>query len=139
MTDEDFDEFIGDIDNLEDIWNSRLDENEKEEQKIKETLFKFLLDTEKELASDFENSTSSSVLQENICLEKYQDKTLYQEEILNNKKKDLKNRRKKQRKEKELLEKLEQDLEIAKKRKRIVGKIRARFRNTKTKRRDKRV
>ncbi len=105
MTDEDFEKIIENPENLEDIWNSQLDDREKSEQELKETIFKFLLETEKQLEIE-QNANSSSFL-ENTS-------NTRGDQLLERKKQVLRKKRTSQKNEKDLLEKLNQDLKILK-------------------------
>lgn len=88
MTDQEFEDFIENSDNLEKALNNTLNEHEKEEHHIKQTLFRFLLETEKELEKDFKNSNYTSSTDINV--DNYTEKR-----ILESKKEYLRNIRKK--------------------------------------------
>ncbi len=115
MTDEEFEKIIENPDTLEDILNSTLDEKEKAEQEMKETIFAFLLQTEKELGNilkeDTINEEEPSTSNVNIDSEYNIDKNLNQEELLNRRREQLRKKRTTQQRERELLKKLEEDLE----------------------------
>ncbi len=115
MTDEEFEKIIENPDSLEDTLNSLLDENEKAEKEIKETIFAFLLETEKELGNilkeDTVNEEEPSTSNVNIDSEDNLDKSLNQEELLEKGRKQLIKKRNNLQRERELLKKLEEDLE----------------------------
>ncbi len=77
MTDGDFEKIIENPNDLENILNAALDENEKEEQQVKETVFQLLLKVEKEIEisskQDNKNnetpSTSNTNIFKNLCKE----------------------------------------------------------------------
>ncbi len=117
MTDEDFEKFIENSYNLEDTLNSTLDKKEKQEQKEKETIFAFLLETEKELEN---NSKENSIILEELStsnenIDNYSeydsDEDLDEEELLEKRRQKLRKKRTSQKKEIELLKNLEEDFD----------------------------
>ncbi len=108
MTDQEFEEIIENSDNLEEVLNNILNEHEKEEHHVKQTIFRFLLETEKELEKDFKNNHDISSTDINF------DNDI-EKRILESKKEHLRNIRKRAgQREEESLKNLEKEFLVEK-------------------------